>query len=430
MIEGTDLDGAPRTLLAPSALPAAHSMDTTWFAVDDDGHVAAFDSGERGGVPAAATQNTADVAELGALRPFVIEDEGWSRELYESDDPGPFSSGFYEFSHEVDFRETALLYVRTTRPLIAAHIDELPASVQAQCLAMPGVRFEEHPVLQPLDRFAGSTWADAPFFSLEHGDFRRWTEDSRCEQVLVSEQGVPFQAPEREYCVDAAYELRRCLRAWTIGEVVESFDSWWATHSDVARVVLSDDEIATLRHALTHTRARSQLEPTLARIEAAVIARAPTCSRPVWISAVSARPDPWRATLEALCARGALPLSWLSDERRRYLCDAREWSMLGSARDLRDASGVTSLMSIPSVMLQAMSEDVPSVLAAESLAREARGGPVVYWRSATREAMRFALDRPPEHKSDAERAIESLGFALDPVLRRVAALLLCVDGAV
>jgi hypothetical protein len=33
--------------------PAAHSMDTTWFAVDRDGHVAVFDSGEAGAVPAA-----------------------------------------------------------------------------------------------------------------------------------------------------------------------------------------------------------------------------------------------------------------------------------------------------------------------------------------------------------------------------------------
>ena len=31
--------------------PAAHSMDTTWFAVDDDGFVAVFDSGEAGAVP-------------------------------------------------------------------------------------------------------------------------------------------------------------------------------------------------------------------------------------------------------------------------------------------------------------------------------------------------------------------------------------------
>src|SRR5215469_8297759 len=34
--------------------PAAHSMDTIWFAVDKDGHVACFDSGESGAVPVAA----------------------------------------------------------------------------------------------------------------------------------------------------------------------------------------------------------------------------------------------------------------------------------------------------------------------------------------------------------------------------------------
>jgi hypothetical protein len=34
--------------------PAAHSMDTTWFAVDRDGHVACFDSGESGAVPSRA----------------------------------------------------------------------------------------------------------------------------------------------------------------------------------------------------------------------------------------------------------------------------------------------------------------------------------------------------------------------------------------
>ena len=34
--------------------PAAHSMDTDWFAVDKDGHVAVFASGEAGAVPVAA----------------------------------------------------------------------------------------------------------------------------------------------------------------------------------------------------------------------------------------------------------------------------------------------------------------------------------------------------------------------------------------
>ncbi|MBL8799551.1 MAG: hypothetical protein JNM56_37055 [Planctomycetia bacterium] len=34
--------------------PAAHSMDATWFAVDRDGHVAMFDTGEAGAVPISA----------------------------------------------------------------------------------------------------------------------------------------------------------------------------------------------------------------------------------------------------------------------------------------------------------------------------------------------------------------------------------------
>jgi hypothetical protein len=38
--------------------PAAHSMDTNWFAVDRDGHVACFDSGEAGAVPTQAIDET------------------------------------------------------------------------------------------------------------------------------------------------------------------------------------------------------------------------------------------------------------------------------------------------------------------------------------------------------------------------------------
>lgn len=38
-------------MLAPSPLAAAHSMDTTWFGVDEEGRVAQFESGEAGAVP-------------------------------------------------------------------------------------------------------------------------------------------------------------------------------------------------------------------------------------------------------------------------------------------------------------------------------------------------------------------------------------------
>jgi hypothetical protein len=35
----------------PSDFPAAHSMDSCWFAVDRDGHIAVFDTGESGAMP-------------------------------------------------------------------------------------------------------------------------------------------------------------------------------------------------------------------------------------------------------------------------------------------------------------------------------------------------------------------------------------------
>jgi hypothetical protein len=46
----------------PPDFPAAHSMDTTWFAIDRDGHVGVFDTGETGPVP--ETYGKCDVRQL------------------------------------------------------------------------------------------------------------------------------------------------------------------------------------------------------------------------------------------------------------------------------------------------------------------------------------------------------------------------------
>jgi hypothetical protein len=51
--------------------PAAHSMDTTWFAVDRDGHVGCFDSSEPGAVPVAAMQVAREIAVLEEIRQLV-----------------------------------------------------------------------------------------------------------------------------------------------------------------------------------------------------------------------------------------------------------------------------------------------------------------------------------------------------------------------
>src|SRR4051794_3889505 len=52
--------------------PAAHSMDATWFAIDKDGYVARFETGEAGAMPdnALSDQGGVDVmGQLGALLP-------------------------------------------------------------------------------------------------------------------------------------------------------------------------------------------------------------------------------------------------------------------------------------------------------------------------------------------------------------------------
>lgn len=49
--------------------PAAHSMDTEWFAVDEDGHVARFDTGEDGALPDRAATG------IGGVDPFFDMDE-------------------------------------------------------------------------------------------------------------------------------------------------------------------------------------------------------------------------------------------------------------------------------------------------------------------------------------------------------------------
>jgi hypothetical protein len=72
-----------KTMNDPCDFPAAHSMDTTWFAVDRDGHVAAFETGEAGAVPTTAYVGEEDYAILDEVREgqatgaAVFDLEGW-----------------------------------------------------------------------------------------------------------------------------------------------------------------------------------------------------------------------------------------------------------------------------------------------------------------------------------------------------------------
>jgi len=59
------------TIPTEEDFPAAHSMDATWFAVDRDGHIGVFDSGDPGAVPA-EVNDTSDDEVLEALEPLPV----------------------------------------------------------------------------------------------------------------------------------------------------------------------------------------------------------------------------------------------------------------------------------------------------------------------------------------------------------------------
>lgn len=65
-----DLKRLQRAADDAATYPAAHSMDSGWFAVDDDGNVAHFDTGEGGAMPAAAELVTGEASAMG--------EDGWA----------------------------------------------------------------------------------------------------------------------------------------------------------------------------------------------------------------------------------------------------------------------------------------------------------------------------------------------------------------
>jgi hypothetical protein len=108
--------------------PAAHSMDTQWFAVDRDGHVAAFWTGLEGPLPTGSGNDEID----------------WRA----------FSHGLFYYEHNKDEEEPFLeAYLREHRPRNPLHIDQLPPELRRVCkqVCFDSLRFAEMEYLQPMD---------------------------------------------------------------------------------------------------------------------------------------------------------------------------------------------------------------------------------------------------------------------------------------
>jgi hypothetical protein len=142
--------------------PAAHSMDTTWFAIDGQGHVAQFHSGEDGHVPedAAVEEESLDqdpLAELWALRHGADSSGGRPEELYGTEAAARLGLFIYDYNEGYDLVGP---YSRRAAPEQPLHVDQLPPHLRQlfKQVRLKAVRFAEAERVQPLEQYACFFW--------------------------------------------------------------------------------------------------------------------------------------------------------------------------------------------------------------------------------------------------------------------------------
>jgi hypothetical protein len=129
--------------------PAAHSMDTVWFAVDADGHVAYFHSGENGCVPVnAGTNDNAVRAWLRTQIPGITPDEDFYPEEGDYAEVGLFTYGSGDC-----WRGIVAPYEQGLAPVNPLHIDQVPPFIRDvfKRLRFDGICFRDAAVVQPLE---------------------------------------------------------------------------------------------------------------------------------------------------------------------------------------------------------------------------------------------------------------------------------------
>ena len=160
--------------------PAAHSMDTDWFAVDNDGNVALMCSCEEGAVPLGVEQYTLyDYVDdfCQATGRSLVKDE--NRNI----DAGAL--GFFEFSCSIDdygladqekskfadliesgeFPSEPLVgpYIKTASPDNPIKYSQLPDSIKTVIVQLPSFKsrsFEEVRMIQPVLDMPCECWVD------------------------------------------------------------------------------------------------------------------------------------------------------------------------------------------------------------------------------------------------------------------------------
>jgi hypothetical protein len=137
--------------------PAAHSMDTTWFAVDRDGRVGMFDSGENGAVPQAAQMDLRRDELLLVLRGGP---PGTGPEFANPWEEAARLGVFYYAANdypELPLEEPYPLVFRAQKPL---HVDSLPPKYRKliRAIRFEAVRFEDSDRVQPVEHVKCAFW--------------------------------------------------------------------------------------------------------------------------------------------------------------------------------------------------------------------------------------------------------------------------------
>lgn len=131
--------------------PAAHSMDTVWYAVDAAGHVAAFQTGENGSVPDGEGGPWRLLLDLYA-RTFNTDPNA-----YVDWDEAAAALGVFKYGYndEMPLEYVEPRYVREVAPDPPLHVEQLPPDFRKEWkrFRFPGVRFGEAEYLQPYEFF-------------------------------------------------------------------------------------------------------------------------------------------------------------------------------------------------------------------------------------------------------------------------------------
>jgi len=223
--------------------PAAHSMDTTWFAVDKDGFIAVMETEEEGALPLACRNNELELSD--DFVEAVAKQEGLTVKVDQYDMVLPESIGLYsyrgdlEWSDELapaagslhpagaetagpddaaqddDYFEGAPPYKRRGIPEKPLHISKLaePLRASIKAVVFENLSFQETKWLQPALRVPCEMWME--------GDYR-----------CIDEQGnavkVPVQfCPPKGFFDSAAAGPSSSSSSKSSKSPTEKPDPWW-----------------------------------------------------------------------------------------------------------------------------------------------------------------------------------------------------------